>query len=134
MSSPARILIVDDEAVCTYFLDAALREAGYSVRSTTRADRAVDIARAFGPTILITDWMLKDSLDGVDLARILLADDPHIKIIFITGMSPRLLEQHSQEIAYSTILEKPLDLNLVTQSIESALAGAETRRHANGEV
>lgn len=124
MAGNDRILVVDDEAVCTFFLDAALSEAGYSVRSTTRADVALDLARTFSPEVLITDWMLKDNLDGVDLAKILRSENPSIKIIFITGMSAKLLAEQASEVTDAVILEKPLDLGLVTETIEEALDNA----------
>jgi two-component system, OmpR family, response regulator len=107
----ARILVVDDEPVCTYFLSCALGDEGHEVRTSLRGDEAIAIGREFRPDILISDWMLKDQYDGLDVGRALTEDNPDLKVIFITGLAEETLRDKANGFSFLKILEKPVDLD-----------------------
>lgn len=113
-----RILIVDDEPVCTLFLGLHLRDKGYIVETAEDGATAVEKASTFNPEILISDWILKDTLDGIDVAHTIIKHNPKLKIIFMTGMAAESLNEKIENLPYYKILEKPIDLdklqNLIT--------------------
>ena len=65
-NSNLRILIVDDEENITILLSRILKKTGYDVRTTTNPRDALNIARDFGPHLVISDLKMPE-LDGLQL-------------------------------------------------------------------
>lgn len=114
-----KVLVVDDELLCSYFLCLSLEEEGYESRSAASASEAIEIGTEFKPNILITDWMLKDGQDGIDIARALFGLNPDLKIIFITGMASDAIEERVNDIKYLAIIEKPVDLKQIMKILKN---------------
>ena len=106
-----KILIVDDEAVCTLFLSMALSEEGFDVKMATSADEAIQVGKEFKPNLLITDWMLKDSKDGMQVTRHLTDAIPDLRVIFITGMARDIIRSKLGDTKCDGIIIKPVDLD-----------------------
>lgn len=106
-----KVLVIDDESVCAIFLGSSLTQEGFDVKIATRADEAIGIASSFKPDVLITDWMLKDAKDGIDVARLLRRDNSDLQVIFITGMAQEMLKQQAADLPYQAIVIKPIDVD-----------------------
>ncbi len=65
----ARILVVDDEADIREFLELALRRNGHEVKTATRDLEAYAMGVEFRPEVLVIDWMLGASVDGIEGAQ-----------------------------------------------------------------
>ena len=63
MTRPARILVVDDEAAIRRFLRTGLAAQGYDIDEAESAARAIELARAHPPDLVILDLGLGD-MDG----------------------------------------------------------------------
>lgn len=118
-----KILVVDDEDLCTYYLESAFTEMGYEVKTAGTGGKAIEVGTDFAPDILVTDWVLRDVYDGVDVARELSKRIPGLKIVFITGLGPTELSAHASDLPYLAILQKPLDLDEIAKSVEAVLQG-----------
>jgi DNA-binding response OmpR family regulator len=114
----AKILVVDDEAICGFFLGSSLEQEGHVVKTVTSAHQAIETASQFNPEILISDWMLKNTIDGVGLARVMLNGNPNLKVIFITGMDSDSLRKRAADLTYVGVIEKPLDLDEILKIVE----------------
>lgn len=119
-----KLLIVDDEAICTLFLSSCLEEEGYDVQSAIEGSEALRIGYEFNPDVLITDWMLKEGKDGVEVAEELYARNSNLKIIFITGMASDVIRERAQSMPYAAVLEKPIDLDEMLGVLKDILAPA----------
>lgn len=106
-----KILVVDDEETCLFFLSQCLEAENYEVRGATDGSDAMKQYDSFLPDILLTDWMLKDGKDGVDVAEELLKKNANLKVVFITGMASEAIKERLQDIPYVAIIEKPIDLD-----------------------
>lgn len=113
-----KVLVVDDEVACTMFLGLYLKDAGYDVKTCTDGEEAITLGKEFQPDTLISDWMLKNKNDGLDVARALIEVRPDIQIIFITGMAADALEQKLDGLPVYRIVEKPLNLDQIVKLIE----------------
>lgn len=84
MEPTPRILVVEDDQALRDALASALRHDGYTVRSTSRSERARDLADAFRPDLVVLDVRFPTGPDGFDLARELrgTSDAP---IVFVTA-------------------------------------------------
>jgi len=118
----AKILVVDDEQVCTFFLSCALSDEGHEVRTTLRGDEAIVIGMDFKPDILISDWMLKDQCDGLEVGRRLRDNLPELQVIFITGLAEETLREKANGFPFLRILEKPVDLEEMLTIVSSCKA------------
>lgn len=119
----ARILVVDDDRNCAAFLRLFLTDEGHEVRSAISGKEAMQAALTFTPSLLITDWLLKDGTDGLALARNLRKEQANLRVIFITGMPERELRSKFEDLDDVQIFEKPLDLDRLLPLVNS-LVGA----------
>ena len=68
MSSPVRVLVVDDEPQIRRFLEISLRAQGYAVELADRAQAGIDALATHGADVVVLDMGLPDR-DGLDALR-----------------------------------------------------------------
>ena len=67
MSTPTRILVVEDEGVVAKDLQMRLRKLGYDVPTTVQTgEEAVELPRKMRPELILMDVRLKGEMDGVE--------------------------------------------------------------------
>ena len=86
--APARLLVVEDEAVLVDLLTDALRFVGYDVESATTAADALHQAGHWRPDLVILDINLPD-VDGFEVCRRLRAGGDQVPVIFLTARGDR---------------------------------------------
>jgi CheY-like chemotaxis protein len=83
-----RILIIDDERWFTNLLEYSLETEGYfDVRQENDATQALQVARAYGPDVVLLDIMMPH-IDGSELAAKFKADPLlcDVPVIFLTAL------------------------------------------------
>ena len=119
--SKKRILIVDDDVVCSRILKAGLEKTeSYDVQTEDRALRALSAAREFGPDLVLLDVCMLDG-DGGEVAFKLRSDRQfqYIPIIFMTSIVSEHEVQNGNAIRGSfPFLAKPVRLEKVIDCIE----------------
>lgn len=78
-------LVVEDEESVRQVTVGMLRHMGYEVVATGSANEALQLAEARRPALVIADIVLGQSLDGVTLVQRLLAADPSLAVVLISG-------------------------------------------------
>jgi len=120
---PLNIMVVDDEEdlldVATEFLTGMRHTV---VRSRSGAE-AIEMLRNHPEIeVAVTDVIMGDGMNGVELARQLLRSRPELKIVFTSGFSADALSFRDEQLMAWPILQKPYqraDLLLaVQQSLE----------------
>lgn len=105
---PARVLVVEDDAILGLSIEQALLEAGVAeVEICPTTDQALDALRRGRPEAIVLDVHLADRDDGwaiAELVRSLGPDSP--RIIFSTGMPEAIPEDIA---AFGCVLAKPYD-------------------------
>lgn len=114
-----RILLLDDEVISTMFLSAFLSDDGFEVRASEHLHEALEVASTFKPDLLLADWILKDTSDGLTVAKKLMESLPDLKVIFITGLEREAVLERANEIPHIAILQKPIDLVKLSKVIQS---------------
>lgn len=118
---PARILIVEDEAIIAAEIAAILEDLGYTVAGQVRnGDKALDLLASLQPDLALLDITIKGSLSGIDLAKIIQKkyDFPYI---FLTSHADiQTLNQAKETLPYGYIV-KPFTENDLRSTIEIAL-------------
>ena len=82
----AKILVIDDDPPYQELLKSALEESGYLVTVAGNGEEGLVAYQAEASDIVITDLVMPEK-EGLATIRELMALDPSVKIIVISGMS-----------------------------------------------
>ena len=116
---PAPTLIIEDEPMIAMDLEDLLADLGHSVTGIAAThDRAVAMARAHRPALVLADIQLADSSCGLEAVHDILADF-RVPVVFITAFPERLLTGKRPEPAF--LITKPFQIATVRAAIGQAL-------------
>lgn len=116
-SNPApRILLAEDDEAMRTYLERALTNAGYEVRSVDRGTEAVPLLEAESFDLLLSDIVMPE-MDGIELAQRCAEVSPHTKVMFITGFAAVSLRA-SREQPHAKVLSKPFHLRDLVLEVE----------------
>ena len=121
----ATVLIVDDDPDMILLLETALRADGVRVLSAADGDRALDLARAERPTLILLDMQLP-ARSGMEVCRTLRSErDARLRdvpILMLTGMKLKETDLIAAFVAGATdFLTKPIKPTLVRSCVRSWL-------------
>ena len=104
-----KVLIADDERVIADTLVMILNQSGFEARAVYSGEKAVELATAFKPDMMISDVIMAD-LNGIDAAIRIRALLPGVKILLFSGQAATadLLEKARAEGYEFEILAKPV--------------------------
>ena len=102
-----RVLVVDDEPDYPRLLSIILSKEGFEVATATTGVEALEVGGYFAPDVLIVDWMLNGTEDGLWVAEALRRKYPAIRTILITGYPSMDLEAEVERLPAMRFLAKP---------------------------
>jgi len=118
-----RILIIDDEQDLRLILREALEYVGYEVVEAGDGDEGLQHYRETPADLIITD-ILMPGKGGLETIGELQREDPHVKIIAISGGSPcghvDVLDI-AKQLGARWVLRKPFRLPDMCQAVREAL-------------
>ena len=120
LTGTARILLVEDEDAVRTFSTRALTNKGYEVETAESGEAGLQVYKDLKKPIdlLITD-VIMPSMDGPTLAKHIRADNPTMKIIFMSGYTEDKLKDHMGEGIY--FLPKPFSLKQLAAKVKEVL-------------
>jgi two-component system, cell cycle response regulator CpdR len=116
----ARILIAEDDDQMRAFLSRGLRRAGHAVEAAGDGEAALEIAGSTNYDLLLADIMMP-GIDGVELARRVSAQQPGIRVMFITGFAAVAMLEDWLGEKRPPVLAKPFHLRHLTAEIDALL-------------
>jgi CheY-like chemotaxis protein len=116
------VLIVDDEPPYRVFLRKLFERYGCRVETSASGLVSLEIARRMVPDLLIIDWMLKNSIDGLQVAAEIRKQKPDLVTILITGYPSAELEERTENEPRTTFVSKPFEAEDILSAVRSALA------------
>ena len=116
------ILLVDDEEPIVQMEKTILERLGYHVTSRTASIEALEVFKAKADTfdLVITD-MTMPNMTGDQLAKELLAVNPDIPIIILTGFSERISKATIETVGIKGLLMKPVVISDMALEIRRVL-------------
>jgi two-component system cell cycle response regulator CpdR len=127
-SNPSyRILLAEDEEAMRTYLERALTNAGYEVKSVDRGTEALPLLENEQFDLLLSDIVMPE-MDGIELAQRCAEVSPRTKVMFITGFAAVSLRA-SREQPHAKVLSKPFHLRDLVLEVERVFEDA---RQANG--
>jgi signal transduction histidine kinase/CheY-like chemotaxis protein len=109
MSSPLRVLVVDDNEAAAKTLGKLLTMRGHTVEMVFTGRDAMDAERAFKPDVVLLDVGLPD-IDGYEVARRLRAQHTTATLVAVTGYGAEKDKEQALEAGFSHHLVKPVGL------------------------
>lgn len=124
-SSQTSILVIEDEEALCELLQEELSAEGYKVTIAHNGMEGLSRLQEVEPDLIICDRNMP-SMSGHELLERLRNAYPqykHLPFIFLTALSNPQDKQAVAHLKPYAYLEKPLDFNLLRQTIEAALKG-----------
>ena len=115
-----RALVVDDDAGVRYTLAEILGDTGLTVDVAENVQQAIEMAQSSHFDLVITDLRMTP-LDGLDLLRILHAEQPKLKIIMVTAHGSERHAVEAIKLGAYDYFRKPFDLDELMAAVGRAL-------------
>ncbi len=115
----AKILIVDDEEMDRVLLSEILHQAGHEPLFASGGEAALRIWRKNPIDLVVTDMVMAE-LNGLELLASMKEEDPWVRVIAISGVSAKKLNEAAQAGALA-VLTKPVDPEELLHQIEKGL-------------
>ncbi len=108
-TSKPKVLVADDERIIADTLAMILNQSGFDARAVYSGEKALELASAFAPDMLISDVIMND-LNGIDAAIRIRELLPQIKVLLFSGQAATadLLEKARAQGHEFDILAKPV--------------------------
>jgi len=119
----AKILIAEDEASVSAFVNRALSYDGHQVTAVADGLAALTALAAERFDLLLTDIVMP-GLDGIALALKAGKDYPAMKILLMTGYSAERQRAHNIEALAHRVIAKPFTLDEICKAVSEELAGS----------
>lgn len=118
MGNRVRILVVDDDPYLLDLLTETLKTIGYEACGAADAAQALALLQKTTVQLVITDIKMP-GMNGIDLARRIRQEYPHLPVIFISGVfTPSILKTIDKE----PFLAKPFRIGQMEEMIARVVA------------
>ncbi len=116
---PSKVLLVDDEREFVQTLSERLimRDMGSAVAYD--GESALNLIQEDEPEVIIVDLKMP-GVDGLEVLRKVKETRPEIEVIILTGHGHEEDRQLCMELGAFAYLQKPLDINVLSQTIQKA--------------
>ena len=121
MSTPAKILVVDDEEDLRTAAAKVLQRAGYDVASVSSGSDALTHLAAHDADLIVSDLMMP-AMDGVELLRQVKQTRPSVKFVILTGAGTVENAVEAMRLGAFDFLQKPLNRAALLDIVAKALA------------
>ena len=116
-----KVLLVDDEKEFVEALGERMRNREMEVSTAESAMEALSLAKDHNYDAIVLDLMMP-GMDGIEALKALRADHPEMQIILLSGHSTLEKGIEAMKLGAVDFLEKPADINKLTEKIKTAQA------------
>ena len=120
--SPARVLVVDDEASIRNLLTAILSPQGYDVTVACDGDEAKVLLAHATFEVVVTDYVLPGRLNGIDVLRFAKRIDAACQVVVITGNHGAEVQEKAIAFGATDYIPKPFTLGVINKAVANAVA------------
>ena len=118
------VLVVEDNPQIRRLTTARLRDLGYQVQEAESGDVAAQVLqKTDGIAAVLTDLVMPGELDGLALARHIVATYPNIRILLTSGYAVDILARQSDDIDHH-ILRKPYRQSELADALQALFSAS----------
>ena len=112
---PCSLLVVDDDTVFVRAAARVLSRAGYEVLTAQTLSIAIELLHSRVFDAVITDLSLDGTrgLEGLEIARLVKARNPDVRVILITAHGSDEVDRQAGEAGVDLKFDKPVSLALL---------------------
>ena len=121
MTTPARVLVVDDDTILRSVLCESLADEGYEVRPADDGREALAVLDHWAPDVIVLDLMMP-GMDGWAFRRAQLARRPLAAIPVILLSATRDLRSDAEDLRAEVAFPKPFELPRLLDSVRQIVA------------
>ena len=118
-----KILVVDDQLEVRELVSVTLRSDDYQVIQAESGEKAVEVARAEKPDLIIMDIMMPGEIDGIEATHII-KNDPETKdcqIVMLTSKGQQVDREKGFEAGADDYFVKPFSPLELIKKVEEIL-------------
>ncbi len=118
-----KILVVDDQLEVRELVGVTLRSDDYQVIKAKSGEKAVEVARAEKPDLIIMDIMMPGGMDGLEATRII-KNDPdtkNCKIIVLSAKGQEIGKEKGAEAGADDYFVKPFSPLDLIKKVEEVI-------------
>ncbi|MBV8770704.1 MAG: S1 RNA-binding domain-containing protein, partial [Deltaproteobacteria bacterium] len=124
-----RLLLVDDDAGFRFALQRLLTQLGHQVEAVDQGEKALALCAKEQFDLVLMDHSFRSSkLDGLEITRRLLRNQPRLPILLLTGLiwleRTRDIVAEARAAGARDALIKPVELSTLTRAMAALLDGA----------
>lgn len=127
MTEPARLLIVDDEAVALANLEHVMRREGYAVTTAASGAAALSLIERATFDVVLTDVRM-EHVDGMQVLARCRAAQPDAEVILVTGYATAEAAVAAMKQGAFYYVAKPYRLDEVRKVVAEAVAKVRLKR------
>ena len=116
------VLIVDDVAEQRDIASRILKRLGYSVRTVSSGEEAVDYMKDNSANLLLLDMIMDPGIDGYETYKRILKFHPNQRAIIVSGFSETKRVKEAQRLGAGTYVKKPYLLEKIGLAIKGELS------------
>ncbi len=116
-----KILLIDDEEDFLAVMSDRMKARNMQVSTASSAKEGLEKAAAGNFDAVILDVMMPE-MNGIDALKILKEKNPDLEVILLTGHATIKQGIEAMKLGALDLLEKPADINALTEKIHAAQA------------
>jgi len=118
------VLIVEDEEAILQIAEKMLETLGYNILTANSPQEALSIAKKYSGKIdiIVTDVVMP-GLDGKKMSDKVIAIHPDVKVLFMSGYTSNVIEQHGLVGENVNFIQKPFQMDDLALKIRQTLNG-----------
>lgn len=128
-----KILVVEDEASIRKFITINLERSGFSVYEADTGEKALELASACQPSVMVLDIMLP-GIDGFDVCKRIRRDMPEMVIVMLTARAQDVDKITGLELGADDYMVKPFNPRELVARIRTILRRTENLKAAASSI
>lgn len=116
---PSKVLLVDDEREFVQTLSERLQMRDMGTAVVFDGKEALSALEEEEPEVMVLDLKMP-GIDGLEVLRRVKTEHPNVEVIVLTGHGSKEIERTCLEMGACAYLEKPVDMEVLTQTMKDA--------------
>lgn len=128
---PSKVLLVDDEREFVQTLSERLQMRDMPSAVVYGGAEALSVVDEDEPEVMVLDLKMP-GIDGLEVLRKVKQEHPSVEVIVLTGHGSKEVEKLCMELGACAYLEKPVDIDKLTDTMKEAYRRLHQKKHEQG--